>query len=143
MRNVSHRIFPLNFDRLLPLHIVPAIASVLAVVLLGNSVVFAAGTALDPVKLKQKLTIRGIGNSVRVTELDGTTVSGTLAAIRDDGFDVTVKKAPQPIPISYSQVSKVGNGGLSTGAKIGIVILCVAAAAAIVAVIGVKMKNSL
>jgi hypothetical protein len=41
------------------------IAAVLAVVLVGNSVAFAAGKALDPVKLKQKLTARGIGNSVK------------------------------------------------------------------------------
>jgi hypothetical protein len=43
MRTVIHRIFPLNFDSLRPLHPVRAIAAVLAVVLLGNSVVLAAG----------------------------------------------------------------------------------------------------
>ena len=140
MRNVGHRIFPLNFDGLHPLHIVRAIASVLAVVLLGNSVALAAGapkvkTATDPVKLKQKLTTRGIGKSVKVTELDGTTASGNLTAIRDDAFDVTLKKATQPITISYSQVSKEGNGGLTTGAKIGVVVVCVVVVAVVVAVV--------
>ena len=114
--------FPLNFDSSHSLHIVRAIASVLAVVLLGNSVALAAGapkvkTAMDPVKLKQALAARGVGKSVKVTELDGTTVSGNLTAIRDDAFDVTLKKVTQPITISYSQVSKEGNGGLSTGAR--------------------------
>jgi hypothetical protein len=135
MRNVSHRIFPLNFDSLRPLHIVRAIASVLAVVLLGNNVAFAAGKALDPVKLEQKLTARGVGKSVKVTELDGTTVSGNLTAILDDAFDVTLKKATQPITISYSQVSKEGNGGLTTGAKIGVVVVCVIVVAVVVAVV--------
>jgi sulfur transfer complex TusBCD TusB component (DsrH family) len=124
-----------------PLHLVRAIVAVLAVVLLGNSVALAAAgapkvkIAMDPVKLKQALTARGIGKSVKVTELDGTTVSGNLTAIRDDAFDITLKKATQPITISYSQVSKVGNGGLSTGAKVGIAVLCVAVVVGIAAVV--------
>jgi hypothetical protein len=149
MRTASHRIFPLNVDSLRPLHIVRAIASVLAVALLGNSVALAAGapkviTAMDPVKLKQALTTRGIGKSVKVTELDGTTVSGNLTSIRDDAFDVTLKKATQPITISYTQVSKEGNGGLSTGAQIGIGIVCVVGVAAVIAVvIGISVHNSI
>ncbi|HUD21712.1 MAG TPA: hypothetical protein VMQ60_02610 [Acidobacteriaceae bacterium] len=147
MRTASHRIFLLNVDSLHPLHIVRAIAAVLAVVLLGNSVAFAAGapkvkTAMDPVKLKQTLTTRGIGKSVKVTELDGTTISGNLTAVLDDAFDVTLKKATQPVTISYSQVSKVGNGGLTTGAKVGIVILCVTAVVVIATVVVYeKFKN--
>src|ERR1035437_1388352 len=127
-------------DNVHPLHLFRAIAAVLAVVLLGNSIAFAAGgpqvkKEKDPAMLKKKLTIRGIGNSVRVTELDGTTVSGDLTAIRDDAFDVTLKKATQPITISYSQVSKEGNGGLTTGAKIGVVVVCVVVVAVVVAVV--------
>jgi hypothetical protein len=118
--------FPLNLVRVRLTHLFRGIAAVLAVVLVGNSVAFAAGAPLDPVKLEQKLTARGIGKSVKVTELDGTIVSGRLTAIRDDAFEVTVKKATQPITIPYAQVSKVGNGGLSTGAKIGIVVGSVA-----------------
>jgi hypothetical protein len=142
MRAANHRIFPLNFDSSHSLRIVRAIAPVLAVVLLSNSVAFAANTALDPVKLKQNLTTRGIGKSVKVTELDGTTVSGNLMAIRDDTFDVTLKKATQPITISYSQVSKEGNGGLTTGAKIGIVVGCVGVAAGVVALVIAHKLNA-
>jgi hypothetical protein len=123
------------------MHIVRAIASVLAVALLGNSIAFAAGTPLDPFKLKQKLTARGIGKSIKVTELDGSIVSGNLTAIRDDAFDVTLKKATQPTPIAYSQVSKVGNGGLSTGAMIGIAVGVVAVAAGIAALVVVHDFN--
>jgi hypothetical protein len=109
----------------------------------GNSVAFAAGAPLDPVKRKQKLTARGIGNSVKVTELDSSTVSGRLAAIRDDAFDVTVKKGTSPITIPYAQVSKEGNGGLSAGAKIGIVVGCIVVAAVVVAiVIAIKFKGA-
>jgi hypothetical protein len=147
MRNVSHRFFPLNVDNSRLVHTVRAIASVLAVVPLGNSVALAAGapkvkTAMDPVKLKQALTTRGIGKSVKVTELDGTQQAGIVTAIHDDAFDVTVKQAKQPITISYSQVSKVGNDGLSTGAKVGIVVLCVSVVVVIVAVVIVHTLNS-
>jgi len=147
MRTANHRIFPLNVDSMHSLHIVRAIAAVLAVVLLGNSVALAAGapkvkTAMDPIKLKQALTDRGLGKGIKVTELDGTTVVGNLTAIRDDAFDVTLKKATQPTTISYSQVSKVGNGGLSTGAKIGIVVGCVTVAVVITALVFYeKFKN--
>lgn len=134
------RAFPVDKVRLT--HIFRGIAAVLAVVLLGNSVAFAAGTALDPVKLKQKLTTRGIGNSVKVMELDGTTVSGNIAAINDDNFQVSVKQAAQPVTISYAQVFKEGNGGLSVGAKIGIAVGCVVVVAAVIAiVVASKLKG--
>ena len=116
------------------MHIVRAVVAVLAVVLFGNSVALAAGVPMDAGKLKHALTARGVGKSVKVTELDGTLVSGNLAAIRDDGFDVAVK-GMQPMTIPYAEVSKVGNGGLSTGVKIGIVLGCVVVAVAVTAVI--------
>lgn len=142
MRIENYRTFPLSLVPARPIRILRAIASVLALVLLSNSVAFAAATALDPVKLKQKLTTRGVHNSVKVTELDGTIVSGNLTAIRDDAFDVTVKMATQPITIPYSQVSKLGNGGLSTGAKIGITVSCVVAVAGVLAaVLASKFKG--
>jgi len=125
-----------------PRRVLRAIAIVLAVSLLGNNIAVAAGTPLDPVNLKQKLTTRGIGKSVKVTELDGTIVSGNLSGIRDDAFDVTVKKATLPVTISYSQVSKERNGGLSTGAKIGIAVGCVVVAAGVLAIVAAsKLKG--
>ena len=126
-----------------PTHIVRAIASVLALVLLGNSVAFAALKAGDPVKMQQKLTTLGIGNKVRATELDGSSVTGKLAAVRDDGFDLTVKKGKPPVTLAYSQVARVDHQ-LSSGATTGIVVLCVVGVVAVIAVIvGVGLHNSL
>jgi hypothetical protein len=142
MRNAGNRFFLLKLDRMRPRRVLRAIAIVLAVSLLGNNIAVAAGTPLDPVNLKQKLTTRGIGKSVKVTELDGTIVSGNLSGIRDDAFDVTVKKATLPVTISYSQVSKERNGGLSTGAKIGITVGCVVVAAGVLAIVAAsKLKG--
>jgi hypothetical protein len=125
MQIASHRIFRLNLVRVRLSHIFRAIASVLAVVLLGNSVAFAAGapkvkTAMDPAMLKQTLTTRGIGKGVKVKELDGTIVVGTLTGIQDGNFQVAPKSATQSITIQDANVASIHNSGLSTGAKIGI-----------------------
>jgi hypothetical protein len=126
-----------------PTHIVRAIASVLALVLLGNSVAFAALKAGDPVKLQQKLTTLGIGNKVRATELDGSSVTGKLAAVRDDGFDLTVKKGRPPLTLAYSQVARVDHQ-LATGASIGVVVVCVVGVVAVIAVVvGIQMRKNL
>ena len=143
MRTANHRILPLNFDSLRPLHAVRAIASVLALVLLGNSVAFAALKAGDPVKLQQKLTTLGIGNKVRATEVDGSSVTGKLAAVRDDGFDLTVKKGQPPLTLAYSQVARVDHQ-LATGASIGVVVACVVGVVAVIAVVvGIQMRKNL
>ena len=143
MRTANHRILPLNFDSLRPLHAVRAIASVLALVLLGNSVAFAALKAGDPVKLQQKLTTLGIGNKVRATEVDGSSVTGKLAAVRDDGFDLTVKKGRPPLTLAYSQVARVDHQ-LATGASIGVVVACVVGVVAVIAVVvGIQMRKNL
>jgi hypothetical protein len=135
--------FSLHFNNVRPLCIVRAIAAVLAVVLLGNSVAFAAVRVADPVKLKESLRSRGIGKKVRVTEMDGTTVSGRLALIGDDTFQVAPNNGAPAATIAYSQVYKVRNGGMGVGAKIAIVAGCVLVAAGIAAlVITSDIKNS-
>jgi hypothetical protein len=131
------------FGHVRPTHIVRAIASVLTLVLLGNSVAFAALKAGDPVKLQQKLATLGIGNKVRATELDGSSVTGKLAAVRDDGFDLTVKKGRPPVTLAYSQVARVDHQ-LNTGASVGVVVVCVVGVVAVIAlVVGIQMRKSL
>jgi sulfur transfer complex TusBCD TusB component (DsrH family) len=125
MQIASHRVFRLNLVRVRLSHIVRAIASVLAVVLLGNSVAFAADapkvkTAMAPALLKQELTARGIGKGVKVKELDGTTIVGTLIVIQDDSFQITQNHAVQPMTIQDANVKSIRNSGLSTAAKVGI-----------------------
>jgi hypothetical protein len=98
---------------------------VLTVLLVGNGVALAAGgaetkTAMDPAKLNEALTARGIGKSVKVTQLDGTTVVGTLIVIQSDNFQITPNHATQPVTIQDADVKSIHNSGLSTGAKVGI-----------------------
>jgi hypothetical protein len=127
--------FSLTFDNVRRLRIVRAIAGVLAVVLLGNSVALAAGKPADPVKVKQSVSSRGIGKKVKVTEMDGRTVSGRLSLIGDDTFQVAPNNGAPAVTITYASVYKVGNGGMGVGAKIAIVVGCVLVAAGIAALV--------
>ena len=76
-----------------------------------------------------------MGKSVKVTETDGTVVTGKIAAIEDDKFEITAKGAAPAVSIPFSQVKDVHNAGLSKGAKIGIVLAVVGAAIAITAAV--------
>jgi hypothetical protein len=99
------------------------IALTLVVTVTTTSFAHAAkhvATPMDAATLHQKLTARGIGKSVRVTNVDGTETKGTLVSIGEDSFQVTPKNATQPISIPNAQVTKFANGDLSKGAKIGI-----------------------
>ena len=77
-------------------------------------------TPMDTATLHQKLTTRGIGKGVKITQMDGTIVKGTLVTIDADSFQVTPKNATQPTRVLNAQVTKFSNDGLSTGAKVGI-----------------------
>jgi hypothetical protein len=100
------------------------VAAVLALMLAGNSVAWAAGPprALDPAKLKQTLMRRGIGMGFKVREVDGTRVTGVLIAIHDDSFEITAKGTAQAVSIPYAEVSAIhadGRGGGSAAATAG------------------------
>lgn len=84
----------------------------------GNAAVSAA--PIDPAILHKKLLARGTGKGVKVTQIDGTVVKGTLAVIHKDSFQVVPKNATQATVVLNSQVTKFSNDGLSTGAKIAI-----------------------
>jgi hypothetical protein len=75
---------------------------------------------IDSSIIHQKLVARGVGKGIKVTEIDGTVVKGTLVSIDDESFQVTPRSSTQPTRIPNSQVSKIGRDGMSTGAKIGI-----------------------
>jgi hypothetical protein len=55
----------------------------------------ATDTPIDSANLQQKLTGRGIGKGVKITEVDGTVVKGTLVSIDADSFQITRKGATQ------------------------------------------------
>ena len=123
MRFVSVRASQSNSSSLRAFRILRTVAAALSFMLVSNSIAWAAGTPLDPVKLKQTLTQRGIGKGVKVKELDGTSVTGVLTGIHDDSLEITPAKTVQTITIQYAQVSAVHNAGMSAGAKVGIGIL--------------------
>ena len=113
---------------------------VLSLALISSVVATSSGNAASPTVradssiIHQKLVARGIGQGIKVTEIDGTVVKGTLVSIDDESFQVTPKTATQPTRISISQVSKIGKDGMSTGAKVGIGI-AIGATVVIVAII--------
>ena len=85
---------------------------------LGNAA--ATDAPIDSASLQQKLVARGIGKGVKISEVDGTVVKGTLVSIDADSFQITQKGATQPTRVSNTQVHKFSNDGRSTAGKIGI-----------------------
>jgi hypothetical protein len=75
---------------------------------------------MDAAKLHKKLVAQGVGNPVKVTEIDGTIIKGSLVSIDADSFQVAPVNAPQPITILNTQASNIGRADMSEGAKLGI-----------------------
>ena len=118
-------------------------AMFLAVVLLSNSVAFAAKKPAGPAVMKAKIQARGVGQGVRVTLTDQPDVKGVIVAIHDESFVVKSKKATEPQEIEYAHVTGVHNDKLTRGEKVGIVAGAVATAVVIFAVVlTVKFEHS-
>jgi len=96
-----------------------SILAALILTLSGNSVAFAAATALDANTSRQKIAARGIGKQIKVTQANGSQIIGIITGIRADDFDVTAKGSLQPTPIAYANVTALHNEGSSVGRKIG------------------------
>ncbi len=125
-----------------------AVALVLVVTITTNSFSHAAPASSAPIDetvLHQKLMARGIGKGVKVTEIDGTVIKGTLVTIDDGSFQLTSKQATQPTRVLNSRVAKLGNDGMSTRAKVttGVVVGVVVGIAIIVIAIGVSVGKGL
>lgn len=86
-------------------------------------------TPMDSAVLHQKLIDHGIGRKVKVTQIDDVVVKGVLVSIDTDSFQITPKGTTQPITFQNSQVAKFGNDGLTTAAKIWIVVAILGALA--------------
>lgn len=117
------------------------VSLVIVCTLMGNDVVLAA-TPMDAATVKQKVDARGVGKGLKVTETGGTTITGSIVWIGEEGFRLKVKNEPQPTEISFAQVTGVRNSGLSRGAKIGIAVGIVAVVVVVVAVVLVHAFNS-
>ncbi len=81
-------------------------------------------TPMNSVTLHQKLYSRGLGSSVRVTEVNGVVVRGTLVELEPDSFEIVPKQTVHPMRISNTQVARLDNTGLPKRAKqaIGIIV---------------------
>jgi hypothetical protein len=105
----------------------------LVLVLLSNSLAFAAKKPADPAVIKAKIQSRGVGQGVRVTLTGGTDAKGVIVAIHDQGFALKLKTVDQPREIEYAQITGVHNDKLTRGQKVGIVVGAVAVGIVIVA----------
>jgi hypothetical protein len=102
------------------------LSAALAVVLLagGSLPVFAqTQTDANTEKVKAVVAKRGVNEKkrVRVKMLSGVKMKGYISQIGDDSFTLAISKTRQPVVIPYREVSKVESGGLSGGARIGII----------------------
>ena len=74
-------------------------------------------------KVKASVTKRGVNEKkrIRVKMLNGVKMKGYITRIGDDSFTLAISKTKQPVVVAYRDVSKIESGGLSGGARIGII----------------------
>ena len=68
--------------------------------------------------LYQELRSRGLGSDVKVTEVDGTVITGTLVELEIDSFEVVPKNAVHATRIPDAQVAEIDHAGLPRFAKV-------------------------
>jgi hypothetical protein len=121
-----------------------AISLLLSVLLVFSSAGAAAQTAGAPqaAKLKAQVQKRGEGEKsrVRVTLGNGTMVIGYISKIEESSFEVKANKTGQATSIAYTDVQKIQGPGLSTGAKVAIVV--VVAVAVVATIIGIGLATA-
>jgi hypothetical protein len=97
----------------------------------------ASAPPLTAESARAAVEARGEGKGIRVQEVDGTSVRGTIQWIGEESFMVQDGSKP-PVEVPFSKVTKVQGPGLSKGAKIGIwvgvgVVVVVLVAAVVIA----------
>jgi len=116
----------------------------LVALLVFSSAGYAAQTTetAQVAKIKAQVQKRGAGEKsiVRVTLANATQIKGYISKIDESSFDVNDSKTGQATSISYTKVQKVQGPGLSTGAKVAIVV--VVAVAVVATIIGVKFATT-
>ncbi len=110
-------------------------ATLLIVVLLGDSLALAAKKPIDPAVVKAKIQARGVGQGVRVTFADKTALIGTIVAVNENTFALKPEKTVQPVQVEYAWVTGVHPDKLSRGQTVTVVVCVVAAVIVVVAVI--------
>jgi hypothetical protein len=123
---------------------VRTLSLLLVALLVFSSAGYAAQTAETPqvAKIKAQVQKRGAGEKsrVRVTLGNGTMMRGYISKIDETSFVVNASKTGQTTSVSYTDVQKVQGPGLSTGAKVAIVVVVGVAVAA--TIIGIKVATT-
>ena len=83
---------------------------VVGLALAGSGVALGA-KPVDAATVKQKVEERGVGKELKVSLGDGSTVSGEIVWIGEEKFQLKAKKEPQPVDVTYEQVTRVGGSG--------------------------------
>jgi len=120
------------------------VSLLLVAFLVFSSTGYAAQTAgtTQAAKIKAQVQKRGEGEKsrVRVTLGNGTMIRGYISKIDETSFVVNAGKTGQATSVSYTDVQKVQGPGLSTGAKVAIVV--VVAVAVVATIIGIKFATT-
>jgi len=110
------------------------LALVLCLSLFGNSIGFAAEKHKNPPTIQEQLQQHGVGKQVRIVRTDGTQLKGSITTLNPADFQLAPKKGA-PVTVAYTDIKEVHGPGLSTGAKVGISVLCVIGVVVIAGVI--------
>ena len=86
------------------------VALVVGLAVAGSGVALGA-KPVDAATVKQKVEERGVGKELKVSLGDGSTVSGEIVWIGEEKFQLKAKKEPQPVDVTYEQVTRVGGSG--------------------------------
>jgi sRNA-binding regulator protein Hfq len=93
----------------------------------------------EKVKAEVAKRVASKKTKVKIKLHSGEELKGRIAQADDGSFTVTEDKTGKQVQLPYGDVDSVkGRGGLSTGAKIGIIAAIAVAVVAVVAVIAVK-----
>ena len=71
------------------------------------------------IDVKRQIERRGVGENTKVTLRDKTELKGFISRIDPESFQLTDKKSGRETTISFAEVKRVRNPGMSRGAKIG------------------------
>jgi hypothetical protein len=107
------------------LNFVSRVFRLLCKALVVSLAISASGHALSPTPapmsagcLYQELQSRGLGSDIKVTEIDGTVITGTLVELELDSFEVVPKNGMHATRIPDAQVAEVDHAGLPRVAKV-------------------------
>jgi hypothetical protein len=112
----------------------------LCLCLLANSMACEAASPAGADQAKMQFEKHGIGSTVRVNETNGVHVKGRIISIGVDGA-VIAPKGSVDVLVPYVEVTSVKGPGLSTGAKVGIIVVVGVAVVGIVAIVLLKKSR--